>query len=469
LHDVLDMLPAYVILLDREYSVSFLNRYFRERFGEAEGRRCFEWLFGRTEPCETCETYTVFKTNGPHHWQWTGPDSRNYDVFDFPFTDTDGSSLIMEVGIDVTELKQAQEDTNRAVAMLQMVFDGISDPLLMIDRDLTVRMLNRAAAAYFQVTSRDEAIGKTCHELATGSCEPCVDCGINVAMLEGGQTTFERKGLFDPKHIEQVAVYPVGEAENEIWGAIVRIEDITEKRKMEKQLTRADRLSSLGQLSGGIAHEIRNPLAGINLFIDILSDEEKFSRTPQEQDILNEVKINIKKIDGIIKRVLDFARQSETAASSRVKVSVLLDDSLKLWQSKMVRQGIQLKVLVEDGLADVLGDPIEIQQVLNNLIRNAVEAMETGGTLTVSVKNATLSFDRKRRAVITRVRDSGPGIPSEQQKRVFNPFFTTKHTGTGLGLAISHRIVSQHGGLIFLESAAGQGTTFTVELPAAID
>jgi len=249
----------------------------------------------------------------------------------------------------------------------------------------------------------------------------------------------------------------------------VRIEDITEKRKMEKQLTRADRLSSLGQLSGGIAHEIRNPLAGINLFIDILSDEEKFSRTPQEQDILNEVKINIKKIDGIIKRVLDFARQSETAASSRVKVSVLLDDSLKLWQSKMVRQGIQLKVLVEDGLADVLGDPIEIQQVLNNLIRNAVEAMETGGTLTVSVKNATLSFDRKRRAVITRVRDSGPGIPSEQQKRVFNPFFTTKHTGTGLGLAISHRIVSQHGGLIFLESAAGQGTTFTVELPAAID
>jgi len=223
------------------------------------------------------------------------------------------------------------------------------------------------------------------------------------------------------------------------------------------------------QLLEEMAHEIRNPLAGINLFIDILSDEEKFSRTPQEQDILNEVKINIKKIDGIIKRVLDFARQSETAASSRVKVSVLLDDSLKLWQSKMVRQGIQLKVLVEDGLADVLGDPIEIQQVLNNLIRNAVEAMETGGTLTVSVKNATLSFDRKRRAVITRVRDSGPGIPSEQQKRVFNPFFTTKHTGTGLGLAISHRIVSQHGGLIFLESAAGQGTTFTVELPAAID
>lgn len=469
LHDVLDMLPAYLILLDRDYSVPFLNRFFRERFGEPAGRRCFEWLFGRTEPCETCETYTVFKTNGPHRWEWTGPDSRNYDVFDFPFTDTDGSSLIMEVGIDITELKQAQEETSRAIAMLQMGFDGISDPLLMVARDSTVRMLNKAAVAYFRVTNRDEAIGKTCHELAAGACEPCVSCGVNMAMLEGGQTTFVRKGLFNPKRVEQVAVYPVGEPGSEIWGAIVRVEDITEKTNMEKHLTRADRLSSLGQLSGGIAHEIRNPLAGINLFIDILSDDEKFRRTPQEQDILNEIKISIKKIDGIIKRVLDFARQSETAALSRVKMSVLLDDSLKLWQSRMVKQGIQLEVLVEDGLADVLGDPIEIQQVLNNLVRNAIEAMENGGSLTISMKNGSLSFDRKRSAVIAKVQDSGPGIPSEQQKRVFNPFFTTKHTGTGLGLAISHRIVSHHGGLISFESTGAEGTTFTVELPAAID
>ncbi|MDM7912484.1 MAG: ATP-binding protein, partial [Methanotrichaceae archaeon] len=91
-----------------DYHVSFANRFFRERFGEPHGRRCFEYLFGRTEPCETCETYSVLKTNKPHHWEWTGPDSRNYDIFDFPFTDSDGSTLIMETGIDITERKRAE-------------------------------------------------------------------------------------------------------------------------------------------------------------------------------------------------------------------------------------------------------------------------------------------------------------------------------------------------------------------------
>ena len=133
----------------------------------------------------------------------------------------------------------------------------------------------------------------------------------------------------------------------------------------------------------------------------------------------------------------------------------------------MTKDGIKLENPVEENLSEVLGDPIEIQQVLTNLIQNALEAMEKDGTLTISVENGTLSFDRKRPAVIIRVQDSGPGIPLDQQKNIFNPFFTTKHTGTGLGLAISHRIVSSHGGLISFESVPDVGTTFIVELPAA--
>ena len=108
-NDVLEMLPAYLVLLTPDYHVPFANRFFRERFGESHGRRCFEYLFGRSEPCETCETYTVLKTMAPHQWEWTGPDGRNYDVFDFPFTDTDGSTLILEMGIDITERKRAEE------------------------------------------------------------------------------------------------------------------------------------------------------------------------------------------------------------------------------------------------------------------------------------------------------------------------------------------------------------------------
>jgi PAS domain S-box-containing protein len=113
-NDVLEMLPVYVVLLTPDYHVPFANRFFRERFGESHGKRCFEYLFGRSEPCEICETYTVLKTKTPHHWEWTGPDGHNYDIFDFPFTDTDGSNLIMEMGIDITKQKQAQEALRKA-------------------------------------------------------------------------------------------------------------------------------------------------------------------------------------------------------------------------------------------------------------------------------------------------------------------------------------------------------------------
>ena len=108
-NDVLETLPAYVCLLTPDYQMPFANKVFRDRFGYSPDRKCYEFLFGRSEPCEVCETYTVLKTMAPQGWEWTGPDNRTYDVFDFPFTDTDGSPLILEMGIDITERKQAEK------------------------------------------------------------------------------------------------------------------------------------------------------------------------------------------------------------------------------------------------------------------------------------------------------------------------------------------------------------------------
>jgi len=120
LYDVLETLPVYAILLTPDYHVSFANRFFRERFGESHGRRCYEYLFNRIDPCENCESYTVQKTGKRHHSEWTGPDGRNYDIFDIPFIDSDGSSLIMEVGIDVTERKQAEGVLRKLASELVM-------------------------------------------------------------------------------------------------------------------------------------------------------------------------------------------------------------------------------------------------------------------------------------------------------------------------------------------------------------
>lgn len=111
--DALDQLPAYVILLSPDYQVPFANRFFEERFGRSDGRRCYEYLFQRSAPCEICETYRVLDTSSPHRWEWTGPDGRDYDIYDFPFTDVDGSPLIMEVGLDITERKRGESELVR--------------------------------------------------------------------------------------------------------------------------------------------------------------------------------------------------------------------------------------------------------------------------------------------------------------------------------------------------------------------
>ena len=118
-NDVLEMLPAYVVLLTPDYHVPFANKFFTERFGESHGKRCYEYLFHLDEPCENCETYKVMKTNAPHHWEWTGPDGRNYDIYDFPFKDADGSPLIMEMGIDITAQKRAQAALQKSQAELE--------------------------------------------------------------------------------------------------------------------------------------------------------------------------------------------------------------------------------------------------------------------------------------------------------------------------------------------------------------
>ncbi len=118
LYSVMETLPVYVVLLTADHLVPFANRYFRERFGESGGKHCYEYLYQRSEPCEICETYTVLQTGAPHHWEWAGPDGRNYDIYDYPFTDTDGSKLILEMGIDVTERKDAERqlrEVNRSL------------------------------------------------------------------------------------------------------------------------------------------------------------------------------------------------------------------------------------------------------------------------------------------------------------------------------------------------------------------
>ena len=376
----------------------------------------------------------------------------------------DEGKPIKRIGVctDVTQKKIAEKRLEDSKHLLQSVFDGISDPLIMVATDMRILKLNKAARSYYGVEFKD-AINSKCYEVLRDSYTPCEDCRLAPVIFGNKASNFERKGCMNPERDEQVTTYPVIESSVGI-GTIIRISDITDKKQAQALLARADRLSSLGQLSGGIAHEIRNPLGGIKLFLDILNDEDTYNRTETEIEIFDEINTNINRINGIIKRVLAFAKPGE-AQFKNLDMNEVIKESLKLFTSKLHKSNIKLKLSLDEFISYIKGDFIGLQQVITNLILNAIQAMDNGGSLSIKTCKRKSSFHEGRWIIAITIQDTGVGIKQEGQENIFNPFFTTKPTGTGLGLAISHQIMERHGGTLSFKSELGKGSTFSIELP----
>jgi PAS domain S-box-containing protein len=234
---VLDQLPAYLVLLTPDYHVPFANRFFEERFGKSEGRCCYDYLFGRTEPCETCETFTVLKTNSPHRWEWTGPDGRNYDIFDFPFHGTEGNALIMEVGLDVTEQKHAQESLGSASRYARSLLEASLDPLVTISAEGKITDVNEATVKVTGVT-REKLIGTDFSNYFT---EP-------EKARQGYRQVFDKGSVTDYpltiRHKEgkltdvlyNATVYK--DTRGNVLGVFAAARDVTEKKRAEDELDR---------------------------------------------------------------------------------------------------------------------------------------------------------------------------------------------------------------------------------------
>ena len=225
----------------------------------------------------------------------------------------------------------------------------------------------------------------------------------------------------------------------------------------EAQIERADRLASLGELASGIAHEIKNPLAGISAAIQVLSCS--FPASDPRREVINEILKQVERLNKTVRDFLSFARPVEPQRL-RHDLNEVVKKALFLIRKQAENQKVEIKEEYSSQLPAVLIDAEQIQQVLLNILLNAVQAVPQGGQITV-----VTSGSEKSRFINVKVRDTGKGIPPENLKKIFEPFFTTKHQGTGLGLSICRRIVEKHGGKILVESEVGKGTTFTVTLP----
>ncbi len=241
--------------------------------------------------------------------------------------------------------------------------------------------------------------------------------------------------------------------------AVLSFEDHTEKRRLQDQLIQSEKMSAIGQLIAGIAHDLNNPLASVVGFADFLA--ESGDVPPALAEPLRVIRQEAERAATIVKNLLSFARRQEGEHVAQAMRPVL-ESVMALLRNEMMALNVEASLAVEDGIPDIEINPNQIKQVFVNLLTNAAQAIaSTGkpGQITVTAK-------RWLDGLAVSVADNGPGIPEELLPRVFEPFFTTKMEGegTGLGLSICQGIVKEHGGRITLESSPGAGATFTVEL-----
>jgi PAS domain S-box-containing protein len=334
-NDVLEMLPVYVVLLTPDFKVKFANRFFTDRFGTANDDRRLRKLFNGAATSGSCNLLKPPEPPVPPVRECTGPDNRNYEIYDFPFTDTDGTPLILEMGIDSTDRKKAE-----------------------------------------------------------------------AALIE------------------------------------------------------ANEMKLLGQLTSGVAHEVRNPLNGIMSIMGALSkdlaDDKRFD------PYLHHLRSQVTRLTILMEDLLTLGRPLHEGNLMELSIVTLVEKSIAAWLQTVPSPGPQLQLIKPDAAQPfrIRGDSTSLMQMFINLLENALDHTGADAEIDCAV------IENRSGRIVFSIRDNGSGIPAEILPKIFDPFFTTRKSGTGLGLSIVRRIVDNHQGTITVfNNSDGPGATFEVAFP----
>ncbi|MBI5238817.1 MAG: response regulator, partial [Deltaproteobacteria bacterium] len=365
--------------------------------------------------------------------------------------------------LDTLEKREAEntrlfEQVAKSRAEWVATFDAIQDLISIHDRDYKILKVNKALAKKFNAEP-EELIGRRCHELFFGKGSPRATCPhaktIATAMASDTEVDdFVIEGAY------KVTTFPVFDAHGEIWATVHIARDITEERFLREHLLHAEKLSSLGKLVAGIAHELNNPLMGILGFSQILMD------TPGDK-LVKDIKEKLRKIyhesmrtARIVRNLLTFARDQKTERDY-IDVNDIVKHTIELKEYSLRANNIKVELRLGPELPRTMVDLYQLQQVFINIINNAEDAM--------AGKQGLIEIETKKERGNLKIifKDNGPGIPKEIIHKVFDPFFTTKDVGkgTGLGLSISHGIITEHGGGIAMASPDEGGAIVTITLP----
>ncbi len=484
LNNILQSMEGGVLTIDKNARIISFNRSAEEITGfkqeEVLGKNCCEIL--KSELCEKfCPLEGILETGKPVH---------NYEILithktgkEIPVNITASplrSSNNEIIGIvenfrDLTKHKglwgRLREERNKAQLYLNIA--GVI--IIAINEKGELSLINKKGCAVLGY-EEDEIIGKNWFDL-------CVPENVRQErkktfkkVMEGEQAEVEdyENIIMTKSGEERIIAWhntTLIDENGHIFGTLSSGEDITKRKQTEEELIQSEKMVSLGQLAASVVHEVNNPLAGIMVYVKLLQKKYKENKIQAEstEKQLQKIEQELDRTSRIIRNLLAFARQSEPSMSP-VEVNKVIDAALFLVGNQINLEHVHLEKNLETDLPLVLADFDKIQQVLINIILNATQAMPDGGILTISTsiaKNVKIG-DSWKDAVRIDIQDTGIGIPKENLKKLFTPFFTTKEKGKGVGLGLSvvHGIIGKHKGKIDVESEINVGTTFSIYLEA---
>jgi len=421
-----------------------------------------ECLFGN---CRTVEFRIKHKKGGIHYFSTNLNPIRSRETIDG----------VVGIARDITDRIKLEEQIVELKNFNESIIKSIGSGLITVDLNRKITYFNTGAERILKI-SQDEVLGKAIDDIfPQNEIEKLLpkDSGENVSLLNREMEVTNKQG---EKIFIGFSNTPWVDNNNQKMGTIISFRDISEIKRLQVEMIRMDRLASLGVLASGIAHEIRNPLAGIKTMAQTL--EEEIDPQDSRREYLSRIIRQVNRLDELLKAFFSYARPRPPIKKWH-NLEDIIHEVAVLLNKKITSSRIEFKENYHEKLPRVFVDLNQIQQVFINLILNAVDAMPDGGELMISArakKTKLETVDRRRKNFKNRkkemlftevsVKDTGIGIKKDHLEAIFDPFFTTKSQGTGLGLSIVYRILEEHGGNIKVTSELNKGTIFTLLLPA---
>ncbi|MCB9487295.1 MAG: PAS domain S-box protein [Deltaproteobacteria bacterium] len=468
----------FILLVDRDRRIRFINKMFSGMtVDEVIGHDVTE--FTEPEQREVMERRVdkVFETGEGETYEVTVPlpDGRiGHFLARTSAVESDGEiTNVAIISTDITSKRENELALRRSERTLRSILDNAPDFIVQVDRDLNVVFINRLMSGLlsedvlgkpFEIwiapEFRDQAVRKVRRVFETGEAQSYV-CAMDDA-TSGKRYWFSTRlgAVADDGQIGTVTMISADITEQ------VRIDE--ERRRLEGHLRQQQKLESIGTLASGVAHEINNPIQGIMNYAELISI--KLDSEGPISDYAQGIVHETHRVASIVRKLLAFARQEKEPYNS-TRVADIINDTLALVRMVLRKSGIDLLVDVPEDLPTIRCRSQQIEQVLMNLVTNASDALnerypDAHPDKRIEIGASCLKVEERPFVRIT-VRDFGVGVPPDIRERIFDPFYTTKghHLGTGLGLSVSHGIIQEHGGSIHLESRAGEGACFSIDLP----